>query len=150
MSSQAKIGFLLVAFLTALFLTVGLGGSVFAKEAPSVSEGIYGQLGAAAEKSGLTATDPRETVTRIIFILLGVLGTVFLGLIVYAGYLWLTAGGEEEKIREAKKYLFNGVIGLIIILAAFGITILVSVYAIRVTGNKYYQPTAPGVPPVPI
>lgn len=61
-------------------------------------------------------------VGRIIYASLGLLGVIFLVLIVYAGYLYLTAGGEEQKVEEAKKYIKNGVIGLIIVLAAFGIT----------------------------
>ena len=61
-------------------------------------------------------------VGRIIYASLGLLGILFLVLIVYAGYLWMTAGGEEQQIEKSKSYIKNSVIGLVIILAAFGIT----------------------------
>lgn len=73
-----------------------------------------------------------EIIGFIIYTILGLLGVIFLGLVVFAGYLWLTAGGDSKKVEEAQKYLKNGIIGLIIILAAAGITqfVLVNVLAI--------------------
>jgi hypothetical protein len=35
--------------------------------------------------------------------------------IIYGGYLWMTAGGKEEQVTQAKKWITNSVIGLIII-----------------------------------
>jgi hypothetical protein len=71
--------------------------------------------------TGLSNTDPRIIAARIIQIFLGLLGTIALGLIIYAGFLWMTAAGNEEKIDQAKKILVSAVIGLAIILSAFGI-----------------------------
>ncbi|MEK9183236.1 MAG: hypothetical protein AAB849_01895 [Patescibacteria group bacterium] len=62
------------------------------------------------------------TVGAIINVALGILGTVFLGLTFYAGYLWFTAGGDEEKTTQAKAYLYNGLIGMIIVLASYGLS----------------------------
>jgi len=56
---------------------------------------------------------------------IGLLGLVFVILIVYAGYLYLTAGGEEKKVKKAKSMLSQGVIGMIIILSAYFIADLV-------------------------
>lgn len=69
----------------------------------------------------LSVSDPRVTAARIINIVMLVLGVLAVGLIVYAGFLWMTSNGEEEKIETAKKILKNGVIGLVIILSAWGI-----------------------------
>ena len=49
------------------------------------------------------------------------MGIVAVGLIMYAGWIWMTSEGSEEKIEQAKKILTNAVIGLIIILSAFAI-----------------------------
>jgi len=100
---------------------------------------ITGQLNMAGKQTGLGATDPRETAARIINYALGLLGTLFLVLIVYAGYLWMTAGGEEQQIEKAQGYLKNGIIGLVIVLAAVGITLFVTKYLIRATGNQFYE-----------
>ena len=70
---------------------------------------------------GLPATDIRLVVANIIRIALGLLGIIALVLIIYAGYLWMTAGGNEEQIASAKKFLINTAIGLAIILSAYAI-----------------------------
>ncbi len=70
---------------------------------------------------GLPATDIRVVVANIIRVALGLLGIVVLALMLYAGYLWMTAGGNEEKITEAKKILRNAVVGLVIIMSAYAI-----------------------------
>ena len=69
----------------------------------------------------LTANDPRQTAGRIINIVLSLLGIIAVGTIVWGGFVWLTSNGEEEKVESAKKILRNGVIGLAIILASWGI-----------------------------
>ena len=70
---------------------------------------------------GLPATDIRLVVARIIRVALGLLGIVAVALMIYAGFLWMTAGGNESQIESAKKFLINTVIGLAIILSAYAI-----------------------------
>ena len=73
------------------------------------------------EITGLDERDPRGIAASVINVALGFLGIIAVGLILYAGFKWMTAGGSEDKITEARKLLVAGVIGLIIILAAFAI-----------------------------
>ncbi len=73
----------------------------------------------------LGTTDIRIIIGNIIYVALGLLGIVLLVIIIYAGFLWMTSGGNEEQIAKAKKYLTNGVIGLIIILCSYAITYFV-------------------------
>ncbi|MDO8668005.1 MAG: pilin [bacterium] len=56
---------------------------------------------------------------------LGLLGIIFIVLIIYAGFNWMTARGEEEKVTLAKETLVRAVIGLIIIIGAYSITYFV-------------------------
>ena len=56
---------------------------------------------------------------------LSLLGIIFIVLIVYAGYNWMTAGGSEDKVALAKNTLTRALIGLIIIIAAYAITYFV-------------------------
>lgn len=74
---------------------------------------------------GLPVTDIRVIVARIIRAALGLIGIVLLAIILYGGFLWMTSGGNEEQIGKAKKILVNAVIGLIIILCAYGIVLFV-------------------------
>ncbi|MBI5622060.1 hypothetical protein HY933_04335 [Candidatus Falkowbacteria bacterium] len=65
------------------------------------------------------------TVAKGLRFFFSVLGIIFLIIIVYAGFRWMTAGGNEEQISEAKKWLTNSIIGLIIIILAYSITYFV-------------------------
>ena len=73
------------------------------------------------EASGLPQQNLITLIGRIINIVLGTLGVILVGLIIYAGYLWMTAVGDSKKIDLAKKIIQNAIIGLAIILASFGI-----------------------------
>jgi len=86
------------------------------------------------EITGLAERDPRGIAASVINVVLGFLGIIAVGLILYAGFKWMTAGGSEDKITEARKLLVAGVIGLIIILAAFAIANFVLTQLIRATG----------------
>jgi len=60
----------------------------------------------------------------IVRILLSFLGLFFVVYVIYAGFLWLTSAGSEEKIDKAKKIFRDGLIGLVITLSAVGIYLL--------------------------
>lgn len=114
--------FLLGIFLLAIFLV----GPVLAQS--GFTDDMNAQLGAAAGESGAgfgAPKDPREIVATTIRILLGLLGTIFLCLTLYAGYLWMTAGGNEDEVTKAKTLLTQAVIGLMVILMSYAITIFV-------------------------
>lgn len=55
----------------------------------------------------------------------GLLGIIFLVLILIAGYNWMTAGGEAGKVDTAKKLLTNAAIGFLITVSAYAITYFV-------------------------
>lgn len=97
------------------------------------------------EKIGLGKEDPRVIAARIIQIALGFIGIIAVGIIIYGGWLWMTSGGNEEKILTAKRVLRDAIIGLIIILSAFAI---VSFIISKLLGSMIYPP-APPVPPGP-
>ncbi len=65
--------------------------------------------------------DPREIIGRFIRFALGFLGLIAVSIILIGGFKWMTSGGNEEKTGEAKKLLGAGVIGLIIVLASWGL-----------------------------
>lgn len=73
------------------------------------------------EATGLGSKDVRVTVASIIRTAMGLLGIVAVVIILIGGFTWMTAGGNEEKTGEAKKWIFSGVIGLAIILAAYAL-----------------------------
>src|SRR3989338_2396910 len=50
------------------------------------------------------------------------LGVISIVIVIYGGFIWMTAGGSEEAVDKAKKTLANGAIGIAIVLSAFAIT----------------------------
>jgi hypothetical protein len=77
------------------------------------------------ETSGLGNNDPRSIAANIINIILGFLGILAVVLILFGGFKWMTAAGNEDKVAEAKKLLVAGVVGMIIILAAYALAAFV-------------------------
>lgn len=70
-------------------------------------------------------TDPTYIVAGVIQAILALLGIIFMILIIYGGYLWMTARGNEERVKKAKDLIVDGVIGFAIVIAAYAITVLV-------------------------
>jgi cbb3-type cytochrome oxidase subunit 3 len=64
-------------------------------------------------------------VAEIIRIVLSFIGVIFLVLIIYAGFLWMTAAGEEAKAGKARSIIFDSVVGLAIIIFSYAITTFV-------------------------
>jgi hypothetical protein len=77
------------------------------------------EVATAAKLSGSPLT---QIIGQIINAVLGILGVIFLILIFYAGFLWMTDAGSGEKIKKAKGMLLAAAIGLVLCLAAFSIT----------------------------
>ena len=71
---------------------------------------------------GLAQTDLRIAIINIIRFILGFLGLAAVIIILYGGYLWLTAAGNEQRVEEAKHVIQRAIIGVIIILGAVAIT----------------------------
>lgn len=64
-------------------------------------------------------------VGQVIQVFLGLLATIFILLLVLAGYNWMTAAGSEDKVKKAQETIKVAIIGLLIILAAYIITYFV-------------------------
>jgi hypothetical protein len=61
-------------------------------------------------------------VADLIGVFLGLLGVIFIILIILSGYWWMTASGDEQKLTKAKDTIYRAIIGLIITAAAYAIT----------------------------
>lgn len=71
--------------------------------------------------TGLGTRDLKDTIVAVLNVLLGFLGIIAVIIILLGGFKWMTAGGSEDKIGEAKKLIGAGIVGLVIILAAYAI-----------------------------
>ena len=84
-----------------------------------------GQGGANAPYAPADQNKLSEIVGIVIQAFLGILGVLFLVYLVYAGYGWMSAQGDEEKVTKAKDTITRAVIGLIITIASYAISVWV-------------------------
>ncbi len=89
---------------------------------PALAAGDYG-LSATADAAGLkTNKSIPQLVGQIVGAGLSLLGLVFLGLMLYGGFRWMTARGDTKSVETAKDTITNAIIGLAIIVGAYAIT----------------------------
>jgi hypothetical protein len=112
--------FCTLAIVATLFLTCS---AVLADNTGLITE-MQGNLGDNGLQAGLDAPsgDLTTLIGKIIKAVLSLLFVVLVLLIIYAGWLWMTAGGEPKQVDKAQEYIKNAVIGLIIISLAYAIT----------------------------
>ena len=89
---------------------------------------------------GLSSQDIRITVARMIRVAMQMLGIIVVVIILYGGFVWMTAGGNDEKITEAKKWIFSGIVGLAIILSSYAIATFVIGSLVNATGGGAVAP----------
>jgi heme/copper-type cytochrome/quinol oxidase subunit 2 len=87
------------------------------------------------EEIQLGSEDPRRIIARIINTAMMFLGIIAVVIILLGGFKWMTAAGNDEKVSEAKNLMGAGVIGLVIILASWGIASFVLNQLINATNN---------------
>lgn len=56
-------------------------------------------------------------------LVLSFLGVIFLGLTIFGGYKYMLARGNDQEVRKARDIIVQALIGLIIVLAAYAITV---------------------------
>ncbi|MBD3311356.1 MAG: hypothetical protein GF349_02565 [Candidatus Magasanikbacteria bacterium] len=113
-----KTLFISLACLGLLFPSVVMGQGL--RDATGNLQGVA-QQARVDDKAELS-----EVVGSIINGALTLVGLVFLVLMVYAGYLWMTARGNEEQVEKSKKIITASIIGLVIVVSAYAITTFVT------------------------
>ena len=111
------VGFAVLIFAGTAFL--------FAPEALAQTQESAEAAAQVAQTAGVGDASLLDVIGRIINIFLGLLGVILLIILIYAGFLWMTAGGDDTKVAKAKLYIRNAIIGLVIIAAAWAIVYFV-------------------------
>ncbi len=123
MDKKAIFGFI---FLLVIGLSFFCGFNALAQSDPTM-DGLNATAGRIdAFKDKTTAIEPttflQTEAGRVVGVILSFVGILFLGLMIYAGLMWMTAEGNEQQITKAKSLLINAIIGIIIVFAAYAIT----------------------------
>ena len=69
-----------------------------------------------------SGTDLLGVIRTVIVAILSLLAVIFLVLLIYAGFKWMTAAGDSDDVKKAKATLKTAIIGLVIIFASYGLT----------------------------
>ena len=141
-----KINKKLISFWILTFLILVPFGVLAHSALAQTSNGLLGsQVGIeeVGQKFGATGgindvNDPRVIAMEIINVVLGFLSLLLVALLVFSGYQWMAAGGNEEQVTKAQKRITNAVIGLVIVLAAWSIGTFLLKRAICVTGSAAF------------
>jgi hypothetical protein len=83
---------------------------------------------------GLSNTSPVTTATNLINLAMTFLGLIAVVIVLIGGFKWMTAGGNEEKTKGARDLIAAGIVGIVIILSAWGIATFVLQKAANATG----------------
>ncbi len=81
--------------------------------------------------SSYQTSDPESLMTfagQFIAVLLGLLGVIFIGLMIYAGFKWMTAAGDPEDVKKAKATIRMAIIGLVITGSAYALWKFIAAY----------------------
>jgi hypothetical protein len=98
----------------------------------SAKTSFYGSLDKTAQGTGHIETSQQtgktapEIVGKIIKAFLSLLGIIFILLMIYGGYIWFIARGNDSEVKKAQDIIRNAIVGAIIVVAAYGITNLIS------------------------
>ncbi|NQT49433.1 hypothetical protein HQ571_01935 [Candidatus Kuenenbacteria bacterium] len=116
--SILTILFVLVVSFVLLFPT----SATFAKD--DTMESFLTDTGTQMGDYGTKKTLP-VIIGGVIKTIFGILGVVLLIIVIYAGIMWMTAGGEVEKVQKAQRMLSQAIIGLFICFAGYAISAFV-------------------------
>lgn len=120
-----------------------------------VSAQVVTKIGAGLKTAGAgagyqgtaSASSLPVIVGSIISTLLSLVGVLLLCYLIYAGFLWMTAGGDKSKVSEATTTIRNTIIGLVIIMAAFAIAdFVLTQLSTGLSGGSTTTEEAPTVP----
>ncbi|MBI4435118.1 hypothetical protein HY630_00450 [Candidatus Uhrbacteria bacterium] len=122
--SKKHLGYILGAAMVLSLGAVALVGAPDVSAQALTSDELFGGSvdgDEFASTAGLGEADLVDTIAQIIRIALGFLGVISVVIILLGGFKWMTAGGNDDKLKKAKQLLFSGIIGLVIIISAYAI-----------------------------
>jgi len=120
---------LLIAFSFSFALVNAAPATPPAKDkSSSLKKSIQGNLGSFGKTSyGVTEPTPLPVmVANIIYAVLGLFGIILVIYMLFGGYTWMMAAGDQQKVTKAKDTIRNAIIGLIIISMAYAIATFVT------------------------
>ncbi len=79
------------------------------------------------------STDIPTLIGYIIKAVMGIVGSLALVMVIYGGFVWMTAAGNAEKVTQGKNILIWAIIGLVVIFSAY--IIVANIISVTTTGE---------------
>ncbi|NQV90814.1 hypothetical protein HQ487_05435 [Candidatus Uhrbacteria bacterium] len=137
--SKKHVGYFLGAIMALSFGAIALMGVHNVSAQALTADDLFGGSTTGSEFSataGLGDANLVDTIAQIIRIALGFLGVIAVVIILLGGFKWMTSGGADTKVLEAKKLIFSGIIGLVIVISAYAIASFVIDSIITATSDS--------------
>ena len=129
-----KLSKLIKSSLVTLGLTAALLPMVASAQSPNPFLSGQNLVNNVSNSAGIsTSASLPVIIGRIINVLLTFLGIIFLVLVLYAGFLWMTAQGDSKQVDKAKAMIQQSIIGLVVIVAGYAISNFVLTALVNVT-----------------
>lgn len=123
----------IIVLLISLILPLSASAAIFKSDK---QEQMQNNIDEFAQDGGYSTEDTFDnTISTMIQIVLASVGTVFIILMFIAGFNWMRAAGNEERVKKSKRQIQSLIIGLIIVLAAYAISYWVSDIIARQLAN---------------
>ncbi|MFB6181284.1 MAG: hypothetical protein ABEJ24_00085 [Candidatus Magasanikbacteria bacterium] len=119
---MTKLKHIFFVAIIALFL---FAPAVSVNSQSEVKEDIKKQMKATSGRVD-EPTKPQTFIARLVKIVLGLTGTVFLVLLLMSGYWLVTSRGRSEQIEKARKTALRATVGLVIVLLSYSITLFIT------------------------
>ncbi|MFH1206998.1 MAG: pilin [Patescibacteria group bacterium] len=95
--------------------------ALFSLPALAVDSIQFDPGGTIKQELKLPSASPVDITIRTIQWVLGFLGLAAVVMIIIGGFMWMTAAGNEERVKKAKTILTSAVIGMIIIMLSWAL-----------------------------
>jgi amino acid transporter len=135
--------FAIFLMMAQLILIQDIGSAHADDDLWKMQVGMEEEIGKEAFGQTGNPEDVRVIVAKVVKVILSMVGITFFVLIVLAGYKWMTSGGNEEKVKEAKSQILKAVIGLIIIFISWFITTFVAGCLADITSDSVFADYCP-------
>jgi len=121
---RARVWFLTICLVTVLFLPFLTQAAQAETGIDQIKKGLDVSAGTdkgAGFPTDAAAKDLPTKLGKTINYGFGILGTIFLGIVLLGGFRWMTAGGNEEKVGKGKHMVIGGINGMIGIFLAYAL-----------------------------
>ncbi|MDD5291262.1 MAG: hypothetical protein PHZ04_04095 [Patescibacteria group bacterium] len=118
-----QISILILLVLILIFPYFVFGAETY--KGPTLKAGLQGFGSASGYLTNVTQTTAAEIAGTAVSIFLSILGVIFIVLMLYGGYLWMMARGNEDQLTKAKELIQAAIIGLIITVSAYALSFFI-------------------------